>query len=274
MGIIRKRITGCLIACMPLACVATAGALTLADETVTAGASSAAPSTTRPAPGQLHSVGNGLGRRELGAGNAGAAGGGGGGGAAAFGLHRSETFTPEETQAAVMFFSENSPNRMKYFKMVPETAPVHRVLTQGLVRTYRPILNFKDKSPELYGLLIQQIKLRDDAFQLAMQLDNGQKDADSKLRELVTQIVDVSLKARSLRLDLLQKELSAQQTKLASDEADPSALIEPETTTIKTDEQRLVRRLERMQGQRGQTMLDADPQEDPLAAVGPDMVQP
>ena len=199
-------------------------------------------------------------------------GGGAGGGGGFFGEGRNRTGPfgsrmedfQAESQAAIAFFSENSPNRMAYFAKLPENSPARRFNTMKLVQLYRPIQNFKDTNPVLYQLLVKQVKLRDDAFELAKE----NKDAD--LRQKAAEIVDVTIKARHMRLEILQKELTDQQANLQKYTANPDADAEEEAATIKGDEQRLIQRVEHLQNHdRGTTMLDFDPAADPLADAAP-----
>jgi hypothetical protein len=196
---------------------------------------------------------------------------GGGGSGAPFGGDGRNRLGPqgrlasaEEIQAAIEFFNQNSPNRMVYFNKLAEGSQARRRQSLLLVQFYRPILNFKESNPDLYDLMVQQVKMRDDAFELA-------KDGeDAKLREKARDIVNISLQARTKRLALLQKELAQQQTKLAEDTANPDAAAEQEVNSIKEDEQRLVLRAEHPQSpSRGQSMLDFDPATDPLAEAAP-----
>jgi hypothetical protein len=174
-----------------------------------------------------------------------------------------------ETQAAIAFFNENSPKRMAYFTKLPENSPARRFATLKLVQLYRPIQNFKDTNSKLYDLLVAQVKARDDAFEMA----KDQKEAD--LREKAMEIVKISIQARHLRLDLLQKELANQQDNLAKYESNQDADAEEEATAIKNDEQHLVQRVERLQNrERGTSMLDFDPAADPLADAAPIVMKP
>jgi hypothetical protein len=216
-----------------------------------------APDFSEPATRPSHFDGEGSGP------GAGGGGGGMGGGLgeghnhAGPGGRRLEQASPEEIQAAIDFFKANSPNRMAYFaKLQPDGQPRRRQSLM-LVQYYRPIANFKESNPKLYDLLVKQVKLRDDAFELA-------KDGkEAELRDKAAQIVDVSLEARSKRLALLQQELTNQQTQLADDEANKDAVTEREVNTIKEDERRLVSRAQH------QSMLDFDPSTDPLAEAAP-----
>jgi hypothetical protein len=168
--------------------------------------------------------------------------------------------SPQEVQAAIAFFKENSPNRMAYFIALPEDP--RRMATIKLVQAYRPVLNFKDSNPDLYELLVQQVKLRDDAFELA------KEKKEPELRALAAQIVPISLSAREIRLKLLQQELDGQEAKLNQDTANIAATTEREVTTIKEDEEFLTRKRPQAQP-RGQSMLDFDPAADPLADAVP-----
>jgi hypothetical protein len=202
----------------------------------------------------------------------GGAGAGGGGGGIfgdgrqrpGFGGRRPDGLGQDDITAAIDFYTKNSPNRMEYFNKLPADGPMRRAETMRLVQLYRPLENFKDSSPELYKKLVQQVNLRDQAFALAR--DNKDKELAAKVAE----IVPVSLEARSMRLDLLQKELADQQSNLADDEAHKDLVTQRELNNIKEDEVRLVRRAERRQGQLNrQSMLDFDTSMDPLAEAAP-----
>jgi hypothetical protein len=192
-------------------------------------------------------------------------GGGAGGGLFAGGIRPrpgqiARGMSQQEIQAAIAFFKENSPNRMGYFAALPEDP--RRILTIKLVQAYRPVLNFKDSNPDLYELLVQQVKLRDDAFKLA-------KDKkEPELRALAPEIVKISLSAREIRLKLLQQELDGQEAKLNEDRANIAATTEREVATIKEDEEFLTRKRGQAQTH-GQSMLDFDPAADPLADAVP-----
>ena len=151
---------------------------------------------------------------------------------------------------------------MALFKVLPDEFPRRRVMANDLARRYRVIQGFKESSPELYELLVQQVKLRDDAFKLA-------KDGDTAgLHDKAAAIVDLALKTRRLRLDLLQKELASQQQQLASDESDSSKLVTDEATTVKEDFERLSHAASRFQNSRNRTS-ENDDVADPLADAAP-----
>jgi hypothetical protein len=180
---------------------------------------------------------------------------------------RAEDFQAE-SQAAIAFFNQNSPNRMAYFSKLPEKA--RYFATVNLVRLYRPIQNFKDSNPILYQLLVKQVKLRDEAFELA------KEDKDADLRTKAAEIVDVTIQARHMRLEILQKELTDQQASFEKYQANKDEDAEEEASAIKTDEQRMVQRVERLQNREHGTpsTLDFDPDADPLADAAPIQANP
>jgi hypothetical protein len=172
--------------------------------------------------------------------------------------------TQEEIQAAIEFFSANSPHRMSYFNRLLADSPVRVRQSVLLAQLYRPILNFKEADPKLYGLLVQQVQLRDEAFDLA------RTGKVAELREKARQIVSISLEARTLRLGILQKQIADQQSKLDYDKANQEAAVQREASEITTQEKNLRFIVERVQRRdRGQSMLDADPAVDPLADLAP-----
>jgi hypothetical protein len=207
----------------------------------------------------------------FGAGGFGGGGGGPGGGPFGgegrnrLGLGRA---SQEEMQSAIDFFKENSPHRMEYFYSFPEGSAARRMATIKLAEAYRPILNFKDSQPELYGLLVKQVKLRDEAFELA------KEGKDAELRDKAAEIVPIALKARTKRLDLLQQELDEQKAKLSDDKANQDATAEREVSSIKDDEEWWARpRGQAGAGTRGTTMLNLDTAADPLADMAPIVTQ-
>lgn len=168
-----------------------------------------------------------------------------------------------ETQESIAFFKQNSPNRMAYFVKLPENSQARRLATWNLLRLYRPIQNFKETSPKLYDLLVQQVQLRDQAFEFAKE----QKDAD--LREKAAEIVNVSIQARSMRLDILKHQLDEQEQQLAAYKSNTDSAAEQEVTAIKNDEQHLLDRVEKLESRQHTSMLDFDPAADPLADAAP-----
>ncbi len=137
-------------------------------------------------------------------------------------------FTAEESAAAIDFFHKNSPNRMQFFDRLPVDSRARARETSKLVELYRPLRNFKDSNPNLYELLVQQVQLRDQAFQLARE---GNTD---ELHATVKKIVNVSLQAKHIRIDLLQRELDGQRSRLAAEEADPEAAAQKEMAQIRS----------------------------------------
>jgi hypothetical protein len=167
----------------------------------------------------------------------------------------------EERQAAIDFFTENSPVRMTYFaKLAPNSSP-KLMATIKLVEAYRPILNFKESNPDLYSQLVQLVRLRDQAFAYAR---DGKEDY---LRATVKQIVPIALEVRDARLQLLQAELDAQKSKLEDEKANLDATTEHEVASIKEDEELWTKRYQ------GQSMLDHNPATDPLADAAPIMIK-
>jgi len=177
--------------------------------------------------------------------------------------------TPEERQAAIDFFKVNSPNRMVYFDRLRPDSPARNRQSALLVQFYRPIVAFKDTYPQLYDLLVQQVKLRDDAFELA-------KDKkDTELQQKAAEIVRVSIDARTLRLDFLKKQLAEQQTKLDYDRDNQVVATQHEVSDIKISVERLMNAVDRAQTrERNQSMLDLDPSFDPLAEAAPIFAAP
>jgi hypothetical protein len=178
---------------------------------------------------------------------------------------------PEEAAAAIDFFNKNSPNRMQYFNALPADGPMRRREreTARLVQLYRPLQNFKDTNSDLYNLLVKQVQLRDDAFELA-------KDGKAaELRAKAKEIVGVSIEARTKRLTLLQQELDAQKAKLEEDKADTDAAAEKEAASITSQEEQLVHRPGHRQNPfHGASMLDFNAAMDPLAEIAPIMIAP
>jgi hypothetical protein len=178
------------------------------------------------------------------------------------GQDRRIDFTPEEINTALDFFRANSPNRMSVFKLLPEDSLPRRRIANELTRRYRTIQNFKESSPDLYELLVAQVKLRDDAFKLA-------RDGDTAaLHDKASQIVEVTLKTRQIRLDLLEKELSQQKEQLASDESDQTKLVGDEVSRVKDDADRLSHAARWMQNMHDRTGQNDD-FADPLADAAP-----
>jgi len=177
--------------------------------------------------------------------------------------------TPEEIQAAIDFFKVNSPNRMAYFDRLRPGSPARSRQSLLLVQFYRPILAFRDSNPQLYDLLVQQVKLRDDAFELA-------KDKkDTELQQKAAEIVRVSIDARTLRLDFLKKQLADQQTRLDYDRDNQVVATQHEVSDIKISVERLMNAVDRAQTrERNQSMLDLDPSFDPLAEAAPIFAAP
>ncbi len=222
------------------------------------------PPTTRPARPNLRDAFV-PGRRDFGP----------GGTAQGAGPRHPDQATQEETDAAIKFFMEHSPIRMNAYKELNENSQVRRNVTQALVRTYRPIQNFHEQNTDLYNLLVKQIALRDEAFALAVSAEKGDKDAEEKLHAKAEEIVDVSLKARSQRLEILQQQLTAQQNKLAEDQANESGQVDTELNEIRSDEQRLTGFMNRHRpngtSPRGQANPVPELPADPLASLNPDI---
>ena len=175
---------------------------------------------------------------------------------------RNGTITPEEVHAATDFFEANSPNRMAFFNRLPADSSLRGIISNDLVWRYRPIKNYKETSPELYDILVHTVKLRDEAFKLAKDGDTG------ALHAKAAEVVDQSLQARKMRLDILSQELSRQQEQYASDAADPSHLVDVESSRLKDDEERITRRVEQFKSAHGQSRVD-DVASDPLADAMP-----
>lgn len=167
----------------------------------------------------------------------------------------------EERQAAIDFFTENSPVRMTYFAKLAPNSSAKLMATIKLVEAYRPILNFKESNPDLYSQLVQLVRLRDQAFAYAR---DGKEDY---LRATVKQIVPIALDVRDARLQLLQAELDAQKSKLEDEKTNLEATTEHEVASIKEDEELWTKRYQ------GQSMLDHNPANDPLAEAAPIVIK-
>jgi hypothetical protein len=125
--------------------------------------------------------------------------------------------TPEETHDAEVWAKQMFPVRYAFYDLVPEGRPAKRQMTQNMVRHYRLFRRIQEQQPDLYDFMIKQEQLRDQALGLARDARRGNADAESKLRETVTQIYDLNIQEREARIERLKKNLDSMESQLSTD---------------------------------------------------------
>src|SRR4051812_31796385 len=147
--------------------------------------------------------------------------------------------TPEEMRDAEAWAKQLFPVRYAFYDLVPHGRPVKRQMMQNMVRHYRLFRRIQEQQPELYDFMLKQEVLGDQAWGLARDARRGNADAESKLRETVTQIYDLNIQEREARIARLKKSLDSMESQLSTDR--------------EQRDQRIAERIRKLQDQAGRT---------------------
>jgi hypothetical protein len=136
----------------------------------------------------------------------------------------------DDIKKAREFMQTYSPERYKALQeiMRPE---VKNAIEEGTTRMYLSYQRLQTTDPDLYQVVLSRVKVEDKVFGLVSQLnkaggDPGNKPLDRKsvkteLRDAVSQLVELNLTERDLRLKRLAETLKEQQAALEKDK-DPA----------------------------------------------------
>src|SRR5207249_4920132 len=116
---------------------------------------------------------------------------------------------------------------------------------QIMVNRYRNLMRMQEQNPEAYEAMLAQWKLEDQAIGFARALKEGKPDADVRLREVVRQMVERSLRERRARIEKLRKALEEQQKQLDQDEQNKDQTIAQQITKTENEFDRMSRAKDR-----------------------------
>ena len=155
--------------------------------------------------------------------------------------------TTQERDEAIEFFRTHFPTRMLNYGRLPEGRPAKQRMAQMLVERYRRLQQMKTDDPPMYDLMMQQMRLQDEALTIQRQSFRAEGEMkaqfDSQLRDKVRELIEVSLQERQRRIDRLERQLQDQKRRLEHDMANPDALIDQhiQNMTNDADEVRKIR---------------------------------
>ena len=150
--------------------------------------------------------------------------------------------TQDEIDATLKFTQENFPNHYSFFAKLPQNGPFrNKVAIPKMVERYRMLMRMQENNPEAYSAMMQQGKLQDDALGFARDLKSGASDAEAKLRDSITNMVEQSLTDRRTRIMKLRRMLDEQQSKLEQDERNRDKLITEQIDKTEKEADRMLK---------------------------------
>ena len=150
-------------------------------------------------------------------------------------------YTQQEWNDMMAFMEENAPARWHVLAnlQLPDDSPVRL----DAIRKWRNFNFTKEHFPAVADQLLRRFQLEDDLFALVMaaQAEGGEQVAQirDKVRDKVSQMVQLDFSERQTRIDKLRKMLEEEQSRLARDQASQDKLIDQRTDAI-------MRRLDRL----------------------------
>jgi hypothetical protein len=146
--------------------------------------------------------------------------------------------TPDEIVAAEVWASRTFPVRFHAYELLRSDRPAKRVMALNFVKHYRMFRRLQEQQPELYDFMLKQEQLRDKAFEYAAKAARGDAEAQSKLRDLVSQIYDMNLQERAARIERMQKNLTDMQDQLTRDRDRRDQRIDEQTKRMMEESSR------------------------------------
>ena len=194
------------------------------------------PTDVTPTPGPARRAGqSGLGRM---------GGAGGAGGPPPF-RERNDPPTDQELEDVREFMKEHSPKRYALYEQMSSNFPgrANRLLF-GMLGRYRNLQRFREHDEAIYNILVRQIEVQDDVFELLRQ--GGLTDAElrARVRAKVAELVQLSLEEREQRIAVLERSVEEQKRQLAADKANLDSVIDRRLTEMKQNEEHIRRRIE------------------------------
>ncbi|HWE01250.1 MAG TPA: hypothetical protein VG326_02480 [Tepidisphaeraceae bacterium] len=133
----------------------------------------------------------------------------------------------KEWEAAKQFLSVHSKNRYEQIERIP--GGPKKPFEQFLVGRYRMINRLKAQSPELYNLKVREVELDDDVFGICLKLKRNTGDKarlQSELKARITELFDLGISERKLRIGLVETALADQKKILKTEQDGREQLVD------------------------------------------------
>jgi hypothetical protein len=137
---------------------------------------------------------------------------------------------------AERFFTEYSPTRINEIR-VADNEQRRTNLRRVLVYRYRALQKVKSESLELYDTQLREVKANDDVFRICLELKRGGRDRkalQSELNARVTDLFNLGLADRKIRITQVEKSLGDQKILLEHDESNKVMLATKQYERILT----------------------------------------
>jgi hypothetical protein len=132
---------------------------------------------------------------------------------------RSMGISVQDTEQAAQFMRENSPSRWKTVEDMPEDSSDRRAVMAFIVARWRTLQSIRDEDAQLYEIKLKQLHIEDDIYAMLATTPSAaeREPLRPKLRESVSELLNLGLLEREHRIAQLGKLLKTEQQKLDAD---------------------------------------------------------
>jgi hypothetical protein len=139
-----------------------------------------------------------------------------------------EPISDSEWKEVSDFFAKHTPKRWEMLQKISDKergGPLKRMITQRY-RMIRRLDNDEDR--DLYDNTLEQLGAEDAILTAGLKVksNGGDQVAQSALRKAVTQLVDLRLRERELRIERIQQALTVESERLAADRENKDQMVE------------------------------------------------
>ncbi len=138
--------------------------------------------------------------------------------------------TDEQWSAVIDFMKENSPRRAADVESL-QSEPRGQFLRSLVANRYDYLMSLKNEDPsgEIYAIQLKKLQVEDGIYGLlsdAQKAGNMPEADKTRLRDLVTQLIDVNFKEREHRIKRVRESLDKSEKSLTADKGNRNAMIE------------------------------------------------
>jgi len=145
----------------------------------------------------------------------------------------------DQIAAAETLMREHAPHMWKRLESLPDNGPFRNRLKRQMVDRGRDLLRIQQRDPEQFQREVEQVTLEDDVADLGRQLlGRGEPATDDtemlrkKLRERISELVDVRIHNREARLARLKKTIETEEQKLEADRRNRDKLVDRQFNAV------------------------------------------
>ena len=142
----------------------------------------------------------------------------------------------KEWELAAPFLKENSPRR---YEWITKNNIPHEYLKRFLIVRWRMLQHLKsERQMELYDTKVREMFVEDKVFAICSQLKRGignKQQLETELNSQISELFDLGLKERGLRINIVKNELQVQERSLDADKSNKEQLIKERVESVKRE---------------------------------------